>query len=295
MSAAKEIRTKISSIRNTQKITRAMEMVAASKMRRAQDRMRQARPYSDKIREVCAHLQRGSLEYSHPYTVARADTSRVGVIVVTTDKGLCGGLNANTLRAVAARRQEWERQGVKSCFTVFGSKGFGLLSRMGADIVSQATGLGDSPSLEQMLGPIGVMTDAFRSGEVDEVWLTYARFVNTMKQEAVFDRLLPLDPDFHVDADADAVALRGSTWDYIYEPDAPEVLDYLMTRYIESVIFQANADNAASEQAARMVAMKSASENAGNIIDELQLDYNKSRQAAITKELSEIVGGAAAV
>ncbi len=295
MSAAKEIRTKIGSIRNTQKITRAMEMVAASKMRRAQERMRQARPYSDKIREVSAHIQRGTLEYQHPYAQAREDIARVGVIVVTTDKGLCGGLNANTLRRVVARQQEWKRQGVKVCYTVFGNKGSALLNRIGADVISQATGLGDRPSLEAMLGPIGVMTDAFRNGEVDEVWLSYARFFITMKQDAVFVRLLPMDPEFHVDPDADAVALRASTWDYIYEPEAQEVLDYLMTRYIETVIFQANADNSASEQAARMVAMKSASENAGNIIDELQLVYNKSRQAAITKELSEIVGGAAAV
>ena len=294
MSVAKEIRTKIRSIKNTQKITRAMEMVAASKMRRAQERMRRARPYSDKIRQVCAHVERGNLEYRHPYTVARPDIGAIGAIVTTTDKGLCGGLNANTLRKVVAQTQVWEEHGYKVRFTVFGNKGVSFLGRMGSPIASQATGLGDAPSLKDLIGPVSVMTQAFLAGEVDEVWLAYARFVNTMKQDTVLERLLPLDPNY-MDDEGHSVANRSFSWDYIYEPEAAPILDALMQRYVESVIYQAVADNAASEQAARMVAMKSASENAGNIIDELQLAYNKSRQASITKEISEIVGGAEAL
>lgn len=294
MAAGKEIRTKIASIKNTQKITRAMEMVAASKMRKAQDRMRRARPYADKIREVCAHLERGSLEYRHPYTVERDAVKAVGVIVITTDKGLCGGLNTNALRTVAARSQEWEQEGKKVRYTVFGNKGAAFFGRIGGEVISQATALGDAPELKTMLGPIQVMTQAFLDGEVDEVHLGYARFINTMSQENSLYRLLPLDPDFNVEEDA-AVARKETAWDYLYEPGAEAIIDLLMERYIESVIYQAVADNAASEQAARMVAMKAASDNAGNIIDELLLAYNKERQAAITTEISEIVGGAAAV
>ncbi|MBF2734620.1 MAG: F0F1 ATP synthase subunit gamma [Betaproteobacteria bacterium AqS2] len=294
MAAGKEIRTKIASIKNTQKITRAMEMVAASKMRKAQDRMRRARPYADKIREVCAHLERGSLEYRHPYTVERDEVKAVGVIVITTDKGLCGGLNTNALRAVATRSQEWEKEGKKIRYTVFGNKGAAFFGRIGGEVISQATALGDAPELKTMLGPIQVMTQAFLDGEVDEVHLGYARFINTMSQENSLYRLLPLDPDFNVEEDA-AVAQKELAWDYLYEPGAEAIIDLLMERYIESVIYQAVADNAASEQAARMVAMKAASDNAGNIIDELLLAYNKERQAAITTEISEIVGGAAAV
>lgn len=294
MAAGKEIRTKIASIQNTQKITRAMEMVAASKMRKAQDRMRRARPYADKIREVCAHLERGSLEYRHPYTNERDEVKGIGVIVVTTDKGLCGGLNTNALRGVLQRSQEWEREGKQVKYTVFGNKGAAFMGRVGGEVISQATGLGDAPELSTLLGPIQVMTKAYLDGDVDEVYLGYARFLNTMSQENSLYRLLPLDPDYHVAEDA-AVAQKQMAWDYLYEPGAEEIVDVLMDRYLESVIYQAVADNAASEQAARMVAMKAASDNAGNIIDELRLAYNKERQAGITKEISEIVGGAAAV
>ena len=294
MPSGKEIRTKIGSIKNTQKITRAMEMVAASKMRRAQELMQRARPYSDKIREVCAHLGRGSLEYHHPYTIARDEVRAVGVIVVTTDKGLCGGLNTNSLRAVAQFAQKRAAEGKKVKYTVFGKKGVAFFGRMGGDVISQATALGDSPQLDKLLGPIQTMTKAYLDGEIDEVYLSYARFINTMSQEGALDRLLPLDPDFHVAPD-EQISKREVVWDYLYEPDASEVVDRLMTRYIESVIYQSVADNAASEQAARMVAMKAASDNAGNLIDELLLAYNKARQAAITTEISEIVGGAAAV
>ena len=294
MAGGKEIRNQIASIQNTQKITRAMEMVAASKMRKAQERMAKARPYSDKIREVCAHLERGNIEYRHPYTVEREEVKSVGMIVVTTDKGLCGGLNTNTLRRVALQARNWENEGKKVKFTVFGNKGVAFFARFGGEVISQATGIGDAPDLETLLGPVQAITGAYLSGEVDQVWLSYSRFVNTMSQDSMFDRLLPLDPDFHVVAE-DLVAKRKSIWDYIYEPDATEVVDRLMTRYIESVIFQAISDNVASEQAARMVAMKAASDNAGNLIDELKLAYNKERQAAITTEITEIVGGAAAV
>ena len=294
MPSGKEIRTKIASIQNTQKITRAMEMVAASKMRRAQELMQRARPYSDKIREVCAHLGRGSLEYHHPYTLEREQVKGVGVIVITTDKGLCGGLNTNALRTVASFAARCKEEGKQARFTVFGNKGVAFFNRMGGDVISQATHLGDTPQLEKLLGPIQTMTKAFLDGEVDEVHLSYSRFVNTMTQQGELDRLLPLDPDFHVDPN-EPISQRKALWDYLYEPDAAEVVDRLMTRYIESVIYQAVADNAASEQAARMVAMKAASDNAGNLIDELLLAYNKARQAAITTEISEIVGGAAAV
>ncbi len=294
MAGGKEIRTQIASIQNTQKITRAMEMVAASKMRKAQERMARARPYSDKIREVCAHLERGNTEYRHPYTVERDEVKAVGIIVITTDKGLCGGLNTNALRRVAAQSRSWEQEGKRVKFTVFGNKGVAFFSRFGGEVISQATGLGDQPELETLLGPVQAITEAFLSGELDQVWLSYSRFVNTMSQDSVFDRLLPLDPDFHVVAE-DLVAQRKSIWDYIYEPDPAEIVDRLMRRYLESVIYQAVADNAASEQAARMVAMKAASDNAGNLIEELKLVYNKERQAAITTEITEIVGGAAAV
>ena len=294
MAGGKEIRTQIASIQNTQKITRAMEMVAASKMRKAQDRMTKARPYSDKIREVCAHLERGNPEYRHPYTVEREEIKAVGIIVITTDKGLCGGLNTNALRRVASQSRSWEEEGKKVKFTVFGNKGVAFFSRYGGEVISQVTGLGDQPELERLLGPVQAITQAYLSGEVDQVWLSYSRFINTMSQDSLLDRLLPLDPDYNVLAD-DLVAKRKTIWDYIYEPDASEIVNRLMTRYIESVIYQAIADNAASEQAARMVAMKAASDNAGNLIEELKLVYNKERQAAITTEITEIVGGAAAV
>lgn len=294
MAGGKEIRTKIASIQNTQKITRAMEMVAASKMRRAQERMRKARPYSDKIREVCAHVERGNLEYRHPYTVVRDEVKAAGIIVITTDKGLCGGLNTNSLRKVAAQAREWEQAGRQVRYTVFGNKGVSFFSRLGGHVISEAAGLGDAPELETLLGPIQAMTKAYIDGEVDEVWLSYSRFFNTMTQTSTFDRLLPLDPDC-IDQENDDVVRRNVLWDYIYEPEANEILDLLMARYVESVIYQAVADNVASEQAARMVAMKAASDNAGTLIDELRLVYNKERQASITQEISEIVSGAAAV
>jgi F-type H+-transporting ATPase subunit gamma len=289
MPGSKEIRTKIKSVQNTRKITKAMEMVAASKMRKAQDRMRQARPYADKIRNIAAHLAQANPEYRHPYLVPHGELRRAGVIVVTTDKGLCGGLNTNILRLVAQRLREMERQSVTVQATAIGNKGFGFLSRIGAKIVSQVVQLGDTPHLERLIGAVKLQLDAYEKGEVDAVYLAYTRFINTMKQEPVFEQLLPLDPD-KLKEDQ-----RSFSWDYIYEPDAQSVLDELLLRYIEALVYQAVAENMASEQSARMVAMKAASDNAKKVIEDLQLSYNKARQAAITKELSEIVGGAAAV
>jgi F-type H+-transporting ATPase subunit gamma len=289
MPGSKEIRTKIKSVQNTRKITKAMEMVAASKMRKAQDRMRQARPYADKIRNIAAHLAQANPEYRHPYLVPHGELRRAGVIVVTTDKGLCGGLNTNILRLVTQRLREMERQSVTAQATAIGNKGFGFLSRIGAKIVSQVVQLGDTPHLERLIGAVKLQLDAYEKGEVDAVYLAYTRFINTMKQEPVFEQLLPLDPD-KLKEDQ-----RSFSWDYIYEPDAQSVLDELLLRYIEALVYQAVAENMASEQSARMVAMKAASDNAKKVIEDLQLSYNKARQAAITKELSEIVGGAAAV
>ena len=289
MPGSKEIRTKIKSVQNTRKITKAMEMVAASKMRKAQDRMRQARPYADKIRNIAAHLAQANPEYRPPYLVPHGELRRAGVIVVTTDKGLCGGLNTNILRLVTQRLREMERQSVTVQATAIGNKGFGFLSRIGAKIVSQVVQLGDTPHLERLIGAVKLQLDAYEKGEVDAVYLAYTRFINTMKQEPVFEQLLPLDPD-KLKEDQ-----RSFSWDYIYEPDAQSVLDELLLRYIEALVYQAVAENMASEQSARMVAMKAASDNAKKVIEDLQLSYNKARQAAITKELSEIVGGAAAV
>ena len=289
MPGSKEIRTKIKSVQNTRKITKAMEMVAASKMRKAQERMRQARPYADKVRNIAAHLAQANSEYRHPYLVPHGEIKNAGVIVVTTDKGLCGGLNTNILRLVTQRLRDLERQSVKVRATAIGNKGFGFLSRIGAAVVSHVVQLGDTPHLERLIGAIKVQLDAYENGEVDAVYLAYTRFINTMKQEPVFERLLPLDPD-KLKEDQ-----RSFSWDYVYEPDAQSVLDELLVRYVEAIVYQALAENMASEQSARMVAMKAASDNAKKVIDELQLSYNKARQAAITKELSEIVGGAAAV
>jgi F-type H+-transporting ATPase subunit gamma len=289
MPGSKEIRTKIKSVQNTRKITKAMEMVAASKMRKAQERMRQARPYADKVRNIAAHLAQANSEYRHPYLVAHGELKNVGVIVVTTDKGLCGGLNTNILRLVTQRLKDFERQSVKVRATAIGNKGFGFLSRVGAAVVSHVVQLGDTPHLERLIGAIKVQLDAYEKGEVDAVYLSYTRFVNTMKQEPVFERLLPLDPE-KLKEDQ-----KSYSWDYVYEPDAQTVLDELLVRYVEAIVYQAIAENMASEQSARMVAMKAASDNAKKVIDDLQLSYNKARQAAITKELSEIVGGAAAV
>lgn len=289
MSGMKEIRTKIKSVQNTRKITKAMEMVAASKMRKAQDRMRSARPYADKVRNICANLAQANPEYRHEYMVARDEIKNVAAIVVTTDKGLCGGLNTNILRLVTSKFQEFGGQGAKVRATAIGTKGAGFFNRIGVEVTSKVTGLGDKPHLEALIGAIKVQLDAYVAGEVDAVYLAYTKFVNTMKQEAVFEQLLPLGGE-RLKAD------EGSTsWDYIYEPDAKAVIDDLLLRYIEALVYQAVAENMASEQSARMVAMKAASDNAKNVISELQLTYNKARQAAITKELAEIVGGAAAV
>ena len=289
MAAGKEIRGKIKSVENTKKITKAMEMVAASKMRKAQDRMRSARPYSDKIRNIAAHLSQANPEYTHPFLVKQDSSKTVGVIVVTTDKGLCGGMNTNVLRLVTNKVREIEGQGKKVEAVAIGNKGLGFLNRIGAKVVSQAIQLGDTPHLEKLIGPVKVLLDAYQEGKLDAVYLFYTKFINTMKQEPMLDQLLPLSSD-RMEADK-----NSHSWDYIYEPDAQSVIDELLVRYVEALIYQAVAENMASEQSARMVAMKAASDNAGNVISELKLVYNKTRQAAITKELSEIVAGAAAV
>ncbi len=289
MPGSKEIRTKIKSVQNTRKITKAMEMVAASKMRKAQERMRHARPYGDKVRNIAAHLAQANPEYRHPYLVPHGPLKNVGLIVVTTDKGLCGGLNTNVLRLVTNRLRELERSSVGVHATAIGNKCFGFLSRIGAKVVSHLVQLGDTPHLERLIGPVKLQLDAYERGEIDAVYLAYTRFINTMKQEPVIEQLLPLDPS-RLQEDS-----RDYSWDYLYEPDAQAVLDELLVRYVEAVVYQAVAENMASEQSARMVAMKAASDNAKKVIGDLQLSYNKARQAAITKELSEIVGGAAAV
>jgi F-type H+-transporting ATPase subunit gamma len=289
MAGSKEIRTKIKSVQNTRKITKAMEMVAASKMRKAQERMRQSRPYADKVRNIAAHLAGANPDYQHPFLVRRDTVKKAGIIVVTTDKGLCGGLNTNVLRLVTNQLRELERQGVQVEASAIGNKGFGFLSRIGARIVSHVVQLGDTPHLEKLIGPVKILLDAYAAGEIDVVYIGYTRFINTMKQEPVLEQLLPLSAD-RLQEESPEYA-----WDYIYEPDAQTVLDELLLRYVESLVYQAVAENMASEQSARMVAMKAASDNAKKVIDDLQLSYNKARQAAITKELSEIVGGAAAV
>ena len=289
MASGKEIRTKIKSVQNTKKITKAMEMVAASKMRKAQERMRAARPYAEKIRRLAANLSAANItDYKHPFLVKKDDVKRVGLIVVTTDKGLCGGLNTNTLRVALNSLKDWESKGVTEIrVTAIGNKGLGFMQRLGAKVVSHVTQLGDTPHLEKLIGPVKVMIDAFQNGELDEVYLVYSRFINTMKQEPQLEQLLPLT--------GERLGTPEGNWDYLYEPDAQVVIDELLVRYVEALVYQAVAENMASEQSARMVAMKAASDNAGNVIGELQLVYNKTRQAAITKELSEIVGGAAAV
>ncbi|CAJ0696744.1 ATP synthase subunit gamma [Ralstonia pickettii] len=291
MAGTKEIRTKIKSVQNTRKITKAMEMVAASKMRKAQERMRAARPYAEKIRNVAAHMALANPEYKHPFMVAR-DIKRAGLIVVTTDKGLCGGLNTNVLRAVTTQLRDLQNKGVETQTTAIGTKGMQFLGRVGAKVVSNVVHLGDTPHLEKLIGAIKVQLDAFNAGQIDAVYLAYTRFINTMKQEPVVEQLLPLTADKLAQTDAEKQAY---SWDYIYEPDAQTVVDELLIRYVEALVYQAVAENMASEQSARMVAMKAASDNAKNVIGELQLVYNKTRQAAITKELSEIVSGAAAV
>jgi F-type H+-transporting ATPase subunit gamma len=289
MAGSREIRNKIKSVQNTRKITKAMEMVAASKMRKAQDRMRHARPYADKLRNIAAHLANANPEYRHPFLVKRDGLKAVGVILVTTDKGLCGGLNTNILRMLTQRMREIEGQGARVQITAIGNKGLGFMQRINAKVVSQIVHLGDTPHLEKLIGPVKVQLDAYANGEIDAVYLAYNRFINTMKQEPVIEQLLPLDPSHMQDTS------REYSWDYLYEPDAQTVLDELLLRYVEALIYQGVAENMASEQSARMVAMKSASDNAKKVIGDLQLSYNKARQAAITKELSEIVSGAAAV
>ncbi|TMH35130.1 MAG: F0F1 ATP synthase subunit gamma [Betaproteobacteria bacterium] len=289
MAVGKEIRGKIKSVENTKKITKAMEMVAASKMRKAQERMRAARPYSEKIRSLAANLSQATPEYKHAFMVSNDAAKPAGFVVVTTDKGLCGGLNTNVLRAVTVKLRELEGQGVKSEAVAIGNKGLGFLNRIGAKVVSQATQLGDKPHLDKLIGPVKTLLDAYAEGRLSAVYLCYTRFINTMKQEPVVQQLLPLP------AESMTVDKTEHGWDYLYEPDAPTVIDELLMRYTEALVYQAVAENMASEQSARMVAMKSATDNAGNVIAELKLIYNKTRQAAITKELSEIVAGAAAV
>ncbi|MCK0510074.1 F0F1 ATP synthase subunit gamma [Aromatoleum buckelii] len=289
MASGKEIRTKIKSVQNTRKITKAMEMVAASKMRKAQDRMRAARPYAEKIRRLAANLSQANVtDYKHAFLVQKDQVKRVGLILVTTDKGLCGGLNTNIQRVALNAMKGWDASGateIQAC--CIGNKGFGFMQRMGAKVVSHVVQLGDTPHLEKMIGPVKIMLDAFQNGELDAVYVAYTRFINTMKQEPVLEQLLPLT--------GEKLGTPEGSWDYLYEPDPQVVIDEMLVRYVEALVYQAVAENMASEQSARMVAMKAASDNAKNVIGELQLVYNKTRQAAITKELSEIVSGAAAV
>ena len=288
MAAGKEIRGKIKSVENTKKITKAMEMVAASKMRKAQERMRSARPYAEKVRQIAGNLSRANPEYTHPFMQTN-DAKTAGFVVVTTDKGLCGGLNTNVLRAVTTQLKDLQAQGMSAEAVAIGNKGLGFLNRIGAKVVSSVTGLGDTPHLEKLIGPVKVLLDAYTEGRINAVYLSYTRFINTMKQESVIEQLLPLNAGTLQDN------AGGRDWDYIYEPDAATVIDELLLRYVEAQVYQAVAENMASEQSARMVAMKAATDNAGSVIGELKLVYNKTRQAAITKELSEIVAGAAAV
>jgi F-type H+-transporting ATPase subunit gamma len=287
MAGSKEIRAKIKSVENTRKITRAMEMVAAAKMRRAQERMRAARPYAEKIRAVAAHLSRANSEYKHPFLVKRDAIRKIGVIVITSDKGLCGGLNTNVLRLTLSQMKAWEAEGKSIAVCAIGNKGLSFMNRIGAQVKSNLTGLGDTPHAASLISAVKVMLDAYVAGEIDAIHIAYNHFVNTMKQEPCIEQLLPLTSENLGDA-------KGS-WDYIYEPDAKVVIDQLLLRYVESLVYQGVVENMASEQSSRMVAMKSASDNAKSVIGELKLVYNKARQAAITREISEIVSGAAAV
>ncbi|MCX7192456.1 MAG: F0F1 ATP synthase subunit gamma [Proteobacteria bacterium] len=287
MAGSKEIRTKIKSVENTRKITRAMEMVAAAKMRKAQERMRAARPYAEKIRVVAAHLSQAHPEYKHAFLVKRESIKKVGIILITSDKGLCGGLNSNLLRLVVSRMKNWDSEGKKIAVCAIGNKGLGFMNRMGAEIKSNLIGLGDAPHVESLIGAVKVMLDAYVDGEIDAIHICYNHFVNTMKQEPCVEQLLPLSSE-------QLGAPRGN-WDYLYEPEAKVVIDELLLRYIESLVYQGVVENMASEQSSRMVAMKSASDNAKSVIADLKLVYNKARQAAITREISEICSGAAAV
>ena len=292
MASTKEIRGKIKSVQNTSKITKAMEMVAASKMRKAQDRMRAARPYAEKARNIAAQLSTANPEYKHPFLVTRPEVKGAGMILVTTDKGLCGGMNTNIMRAASAQFKTWDDVGTKIQTSAIGSKGLGFLNRIKAKVVSHNTGIGDAPHISDLIGSIKVQIDAYIAGEIDVLYLAYTKFINTMKQEPVLMQLLPLPNDLMAQSEAEK---KSYDWDYVYEPSAELVVDELLVRYVEALVYQAVAENIASEQSARMVAMKAASDNAKTVIGELQLIYNKSRQAAITKELSEIVGGAAAI
>ena len=287
MPGTKEIRVKIRSVQSTRKITKAMEMVAASKMRKAQDRMRAARPYADKIRNVAAHISHSNPEYRHPFLVERDTVKRIGIIVITTDKGLCGALNTNVLRLVLNKYKEWQSEGEEVDACCLGGKGLGFMQRLGVNVVSNVAGLGDRPNLERLVGAVKVMLDGYAEDKFDRLLMFSTRFINTMKQEPAMEQILPLS--------GERLGAPEGTWDYIYEPEAKAVLDQVLTRYMESIIYQAVAENMASENSARMVAMKAASDNAETLIDELTLIYNKNRQAAITKEISEIVSGAAAV
>ena len=287
MAGSKEIRTKIKSVENTRKITRAMEMVAAAKMRRAQERMRAARPYAEKIRAVAAHLSGASTEYKHPFLVKRETIKKIGVIIITSDKGLCGGLNSNLFRLAVNKMKGWSSEGKDVAVCAIGNKGLGFMNRMGVEVKSHLVGLGDEPHQETLIGAVKVMLDAYVSGEIDSIYICYNHFVNTMKQEPSMEQLLPLS--------GEQLGDHKASWDYIYEPDAKVVVDELLTRYVESLVYQGVVENIASEQSSRMVAMKAASDNAKSVIADLKLVYNKARQAAITREISEIVSGAAAV
>ena len=296
MAGTKEIRLKIKSVQNTRKITKAMEMVAASKMKKAQERMRRGRPYAQRLLDITMHAARANTEYKHPLLTRREAVKRVGVVVITTDKGLCGGLNTNVLRLVLNQHKEWLTQGVEVEYCAIGNKGFSFIQRMGGKVVSQVTNYGDHPALDRLIGPVKMLIDGFLEGRLDEVHIFSTRFVNTMKQEPTHATMIPIPQEWVLPTGQVMKANVGAgNWDYLYEPDAKAVLDQLLVRYIETAVYQAATDNIASEQSARMVAMKAASDNARTIIDELQLVYNKSRQASITKELSEIVAGAAAV
>lgn len=288
MAVGKEIRTKIKSVQNTQKITRAMQMVATSKMRKTQDRMRAARPYAEKVRQVMAHLAQTNPDANNPLLAKRSSVKRAGVILITSDKGLAGGLNANLLRRFCQRVDELMGQGVQVDVCALGQKGLAAAQRLKLNVVASATQLGDTPQMDKLIGPISVMINAYAEGAIDELHIVYTRFVNTMKQEPTLEQLLPLSTK-HMAVE------HSHPWDYLFEPDVKSVLDFLVRRYLESVIYQGVAENMASEQAARMVAMKAATDNAANLIESLKLTYNKARQAAITTELSEIVSGAAAV
>jgi F-type H+-transporting ATPase subunit gamma len=296
MATGKEIRGKIKNFESTKKITKAMEMISVSKMRKAQERMRAARPYADKVRNIAAHLGQANPEYVHAFMKPN-NAKVVGMIVVSTDKGLCGGLNTNVLRGVTHKLRDVQTAGMTTQAVAIGNKGLGFLNRIGATVVSHVTQLGDRPHLERLIGPVKVLLDAYAKGEVNAVFISYTRFINTMKQEVVMEQLLPLSAVQMQEEARVSEAVTGSKhgWDYIYEPDAQTVIDDLLVRYVEALVFQAVAENMASEHAARMVAMKAATDNAGNVIGELKLVYNKTRQAAITKELSEIVSGAAAI